>query len=185
MHAIISKRMASIHSFAAVAISTIALLCIPSLARAQGENMMPRYKAISLAGGISQFDLSGTGTSALLGARADIELNRWLVTEGSLTGMRPDEQFTQKVTYIIPELQLQLQAPLRVVRPYIGLGGGFARRTAEGLSDNIKTVSGAGGVRFLVPNSKLVAQGELRLRGLGSSFTGSSAEWTAGLGWRF
>ena len=43
--------------------------------------------------GITQFDLSGTGTAAIVSARADMRLTGWLLAEGAMAVFRPDEQF--------------------------------------------------------------------------------------------
>lgn len=99
--------------------------------------------------------------------------------------MRLHEQFGQRQTYLIPEAQLQVQAPFATVRPYIGLGGGLVHRSGEGHNSNTGTVTSAGGVRVLPPSSKVTVEGELRVRALGSNFNASSAEWTLGLGWPF
>lgn len=140
----------------------------------------PHNKTISLIAGVSQFDLSGTGMAPIVGARADMEINRWFVGEVGFTAMRPLEQFGQRATYILPELQLQAQLPLSVVRPYLGLGAGasFAQETE-------RTVAVAGGARVLLPGTSTALRAELRVRGIRGDFSGSMAEWTLGVGRRF
>ena len=142
----------------------------------------PRY-AVGVVAGASQFDLSGTGTAGLLGARVEAELRRWLVAEGAVGFFRPGEQFGGRASYAIPEAQLQVQFPGRVVRPYLGAGGGYV--FASGGGDAEGTASGAGGLRVALPGAGLDARGELRVRGIGQSFAGSTAEWTLGVGYRF
>lgn len=142
----------------------------------------PRYAA-GVVAGASQFDLSGTGTTALVGARVEAELRRWLVAEGALGLSRPAEQLGPRSTYTIPEAQLQLQLPGRAFRPYLGAGVGYVVG-GHGLEAR-GTVSGAGGLRVAVPGTRVDARGELRVRGVGRSFTGSTAEWTLGTGYRF
>lgn len=142
-------------------------------------------KTISLIAGASQFDLSGTGTTALIGARADMDLNRWLVGEAGFSAMRPLEQSGQRTTYILPEVQIQAQLPLGAVRPYIGVGPGFAFVQRSGGSETTGTVAAAGGLRMLLPGISTALRAELRVRGVGSSFSGSMAEWTLGVGRRF
>lgn len=145
-----------------------------------------RTKTVSLIVGASQFDLSGTGTTALIGARADMELSRWFVGEVGLSTMRPLEQFGERATYIFPEFQFQAQLPLSVVRPYVGVGAGFATAFAQGSgSSTTGTVAAAGGLRMLLPGTSTMLRTELRVRGIGTSFSGSMAEWTLGLGRRF
>ena len=149
-----------------------------------------RIKTVSLIAGVSQFDLSGTGTAALIGARADMELNRWFLGEVGFTTMRPLEQFGQRATYALPELQLQVQLPFSVVRPYVGAGVGFATAFAQGAGAATTgtvavAVAVAGGLRVVLPGTRTIVRTELRVRGLGTSFSGSMADWAVGLGRRF
>jgi hypothetical protein len=53
---------------------------------------------------------------------------------------------------------------------------------AGGVESDV-TVSGAGGLRWRI-TPRVGARAELRVRGIGDRFTGSAAEWTAGLSWR-
>jgi hypothetical protein len=149
--------------------------------------MRPRYVTLTAAAGVSQWDLSGTGSSVLLAVRADRPLGPlWLLGEGSLSTFRTDEQ-GGSVSYIVPEVQLQLQVP-RAIAPYLGFGAGAFRRDgadAANVDQSVLTTSGAVGIRLwgLIPRAVLRA--ELRVRGVGEHFTGSAAEWTGGVGWSF
>jgi hypothetical protein len=142
----------------------------------------PRHAA-ALVAGVSQFDLSGTGTAGIVGARLEAEVRRWLVAEGALGFFRPEEQFGGRSRYIIPEGHLQVQFPGRAVRPYVGAGGGYV--FASGGRRSRGTASGAAGLRLGLPGAPIDARGELRVRGIGRSFSGSTAEWTLGLAYRF
>jgi hypothetical protein len=141
-----------------------------------------RYGA-SLVAGVSQYDLSGTGTTAVLGMRLDAELRRWLVAEAALGFFRPEEQVGERMRYTLPEAQLQVQWPGRVVRPYLGAGGGYL--LADGSRGRQGTASASGGARVALPGARVDARGELRVRGVGSRFSGAAAEWVVGLGYRF
>lgn len=175
----------------------LALATRPASAQSVPEPVpAPHYRhAAGLVAGVSQFDLSGTGTTALVGARLETELQSWLVAEGALGFFRPQEQFPGRSTYTIPEVQLQVQYPGRVVRPYLGLGGGYVfasagRETQIAGPGNIEpgtqvTGSGAVGLRVAIPDQPLLMLTELRVRGIGQSFSGSTAEWTIGLVRRF
>jgi hypothetical protein len=154
--------------------------------------------AVSLSAGAFQYDLAGTGTSSMLAARAELPLSRIFLLEGGVVYARPTQQFGPATStscpgctttaFFVPELQLQVQAPLGGgrVAPYLGLGGGGAfdlRGATYGGSYNTYTASAATGVRtWLSDNFGL--RGELRVRGIGRSFGGSAAEWTLGMAWR-
>ena len=141
-----------------------------------------RYAA-GLVAGVSQFDLSGTGTTVLVGARFAADLQRWLVAEAALQSIQPEEQFGVSARYTIPEVQLQLQYPGRVVRPYLGVGGGYV--FASDGREKQGTGSGAVGLGIGPPSARLDVLTELRVRGIGRSFGGSTAEWTLGVVHRF
>ena len=157
---------------------TLALLALhASSARAQ----LP-IPSLSLMGGVSQWDLSGTGTSPFGAVRLDVPL-LFLVAEGSVGIFRPKEDGGTS-TYVIPEAQLQWQIFPLLVKPYIGVGGGVFRSLSgpRGTSNTI-TASASAGVRVGLPLIGAGLRAELRVRGIGSGFGGSAAEWTAGVSW--
>jgi hypothetical protein len=149
--------------------------------------MRPRYLTLTAAAGVSQWDLSGTGSSVLLAVRADRPLGPlWLLGELSVASFHTDEQ-SGSASYVVPEAQLQLQVP-RMVAPYLGFGAGAFRRTDRvepGLDRSVLTTSGSVGVRLWNVIPRAVLRAELRLRGIGEHFTASAAEWTGGIGWSF
>jgi hypothetical protein len=153
--------------------------------RAQ-EDYWPDRPALSVSAGVSQFDLSGTGSSAMAAVRLERALMRALVLEGGVSVARPAQQFGATTTLVIPEVALQLQLP-RLVAPYLGLGFGdamdFRPESVGGLRHNA-TVSVAGGVRLWL-GDRMGLRGELRVRGIGSTLGGSTAEWTGGAALRF
>lgn len=118
----------------------------------------------------------------ITGLRVDTEVRRWLVGEAALGFLRPDEQFGQRNTYLIPEVMLQLQIPTRVFRPYFGAGVGTFSGGSRG---NRRSVAAATGFRISVPQTRLDLKAELRARGIGESFGAAAAEWTFGGGYRF
>ena len=163
--------------------ATLLVLGAPVVSHAQQAR-----PAVSLSAGAFQYDLSGTGTAPMLAARAELPLSRFFFVEGGVAVARPAQQFGATTTFLAPELQLQVQAPLAGgrVAPYLGLGGGGAldlRGAAYGGNYNTYTASGAAGLRcWLSDNFGL--RGELRVRGIGKTFGGSAAEWTLGTSWK-
>jgi hypothetical protein len=135
--------------------------------------------SFAVVGGVSHFDLSGTGTTAIGAVRVDIPL-LMLVAEGSFGVMRPTEDVGTR-TYIIPEAQLQYQLFPLLVRPYIGVGGGWFRAVSGADPHrNDLTLSASAGVRFSIPLLPLGLRAEARVRGIGSGFGGSATELTLG-----
>jgi hypothetical protein len=145
----------------------------------------PQHATLTLVAGLSQWDLSGTGNSVIFAGRVDYPVGPpWLLGEGSLAGFHADEQGGGN-TYVIPEVQLQIQVP-RALAPYLGVGAGaFVRGSGTGGDRSSLTTSAAVGIRLWEIVPRAVLRAELRIRGIGSEFTGSAAEWTGGIGWSF
>ncbi|HYD51008.1 MAG TPA: outer membrane beta-barrel protein [Gemmatimonadaceae bacterium] len=160
----------------------LALLAAPASLAAQGVTSVPAA-GFALVGGVSQYDYSGTGTGLHLAGRLTRPLTRVVVGEVGIGYMHYDSQGGDRVRMLIPELQLQLQLPHDRVSPYLGVGGGVAFSWISDANEFQPTLSGAAGVRVTV--TPLVSfLGELRVRGVGSDFEGSAAEWTVGVGFR-
>lgn len=142
---------------------------------------------LSLSAGVSQWDLSGTGTTSMLALRGTMPLSSIVLVEAGFLVMRPEQQFGERTTFVVPEAQLQLQWPLGRFAPYLGIGAGaaldFASEQAGGLDSDL-TISGAGGLRLNLTD-QWGAQTELRARGIGTGFEGATAEYTVGLMWRW
>lgn len=140
---------------------------------------------VSLMAGVSQFDLSGTGDALTTAVRVDGDVTPILLWEAGLGFSFPEQQFDEdKTTLMIPEAQVQLQRPGRFA-PYLGIGAGVA---FDFRGDDVgtrvdPTFSGAVGARFDLA-TQVGLRGELRVRGVGTGFEGSAAEWTLGLTWR-
>jgi hypothetical protein len=136
--------------------------------------------SLSIMGGVSHYDLSGTGTAPFGAVRIDIPLLT-LIGEGSLGVFRSSESDGHH-TYIIPEAQLQWQLLPFLVKPYIGVGGGVFR-AVSGPNRSEFTASASAGVRVAVPLIGAGLRGEVRVRGIGTNFGSSAEELTLGLSW--
>jgi hypothetical protein len=169
------------------ALSSTILLAgrLPAQSVGESANAFGPRPALSLSGGIAQFDLSGTGTTSIIALRGEYPLVPALLVEGGVAFARPDQQFGVDGTLVMPEVQLQLQLPKRMA-PYIGIGTGFSRDGAVarlGGDATDVTFSGAAGVRAAITRT-VGLRTELRLRFFGTGFNGNTADWTLGLAWR-
>src|SRR4051812_12340703 len=153
-------------------------LCLGMMAAQSAHAQLP-IPSVAVVGGVSFFDLSGTGSTPIGAVRLDIPLLA-LVAEGSFGVMRPKEDAGTR-TYIIPEAQLQYQLFPLLVRPYIGVGAGWFRAVSgPDQHTNDLTLSASAGVRFSIPLVPFGLRAEARVRGIGSGFTGSASELTVG-----
>ncbi len=166
-------------SFACVLIH---MTCVPLLAAQSGTaSAPPPVRALGVGAGISYFDLSGIGSTTVFSVRAELEARRWLVLEASVGAIRPNEQFMQQRTYVLPDVQMQLQLPGESLRPYLGIGVGAMLGTQ---SPRVRpSASGAAGFRLLVPGTRIDVRPELRVRYIGRS-NGVTADWTLGVAYR-
>jgi len=134
-----------------------------------------------IAGGVSHFDLSGTGSSPTAALRLDLPLLP-MIAEGSLTAIRPLEQNGVRRTYIIPEAQLQFQLFPMFVRPYVGVGAGYFRAiSGPDPRRNDVALSASAGIRLGLPTLPFQLRTEFRVRGIGSGFSSNISEWTIGI----
>jgi hypothetical protein len=141
---------------------------------------------LTVVGGVSQYDLSGTGDAFTTAVRVDAEITEHVLWEASVGFTFPSQQFGDTTTVFAPEAQVQLQWPARLA-PYIGIGAGLYidfRDEEVGGTKTDPTFAGALGLRYGVTD-EIGVRAELRARGVGTNFAGSAAEWTGGLSYRF
>jgi hypothetical protein len=161
---------------------TIALLAAALAVPATRASAQLPIPSLSIMGGVTSWDLSGTGSSPFGAVRLDIPL-LFIIGEGSLGVFRAHEDAGTR-TYIIPEAQLQWQIFPLLVKPYVGIGGGWVRAiSGPGTHSSTITASASAGVRVGVPLIGAGLRAEVRARGIGSGFNGSAVEYTVGLSW--
>jgi hypothetical protein len=155
----------------------VAVTAIPFKASAQ-EAARWNFGA---AASIINYDLNGVGTTPGMVFTASRELTRHVVLETRGLLAWPDETFGRS-TLFIPEAQLQYRWNIARFTPFVGGGGGFARRSSPFHSDWDTTLSVAGGTGIRLTD-RVGVLGELRLRGI-DDFAASTAEWSVGMTWR-
>ena len=132
--------------------------------------------------GVVDLDLAGTGLYWGVAVRGTRALTSHVALEAGALLTRYDSA-PDATTLIVPEVHLQYHWRMGPVRGYAGGGPGFAWSRRHGLSDTSLSLSAAGGVRGPMTD-RLGWVAELRLRGVGSNFSGSTAELMGGLAWR-
>lgn len=150
---------------------------LPGPANAQSAS------ALTLMGGITEYDLSGVDTRPFVALRGEVPLSRFMLVEPGLGFFRYETQGGADVNVFLPEVQLQA-APMRTrVRPYLGAGVGLGHQRATGATETDLTLSGAAGLRAALTPA-LGLRGELRVRSI-DPWTGSTADFGAGLSYVF
>jgi hypothetical protein len=173
----------------ALLLAAIASVTICGAAAAQpGFADTSRY-AVSLSYGVFEYDLSDVGDVRMAALRVERPLSKYAIAEGGILYARPRTQGGDTTNFFVAELQVQAQLPLPIVTPYIGLGGGvaldFGRERLQATPPNTRratdpTFSASAGLRSWFTDV-LGARTELRVRGIGGEFQGSSSEWTIGV----
>ena len=131
---------------------------------------------VGLIGGVSQYDLSGTGTTGFGGIRVDIvPSTEFLVLEVGLHYFSYHAPLASRQTLWFPEASIQIQMPGRIVRPYIGAGAGYA----FGSGESVPTLAASLGSRFRLSYQWLL-RGELRVRSV-DPWIGTTADWGLGI----
>lgn len=160
-----------------------AALAVLALALVAPSPIAGQDRALALVGGAWQYDLSGTGTSAFGGLRLELPVGRVFVVEPGLTYAHYSSQFQTGVSYLLPEVQAQVQVPGRWVRPFLGGGVGLSHAWSGGGSADDLTLTGSVGTRVRVTDL-WSARAELRVRSI-DPFHATVAEWTLGIARRF
>lgn len=144
-----------------------------ALAPAAGE----AQTGIGFAGGITNYDLSGTGNEAVLAVRVD----RWLAAsvrvEAGLGYFRYQDQANESSTMLLPELGVFVHPPLGPLPLYLGVGaGGFL--AVSGTEESEATLFAAAGVEIPIAEGWFLRP-EMRVRAV-DPWTGVMADFTLG-----
>jgi hypothetical protein len=132
----------------------------------------------SILGGVTHS--SGTNSSPIGELRLNIPLIV-LSAEGSF-GVAHVSQSGVSQTFIIPEAQLQYPFLPFLVKPYVGIGGGWIKAVSgPGDHDNAGTFSVSAGVRVAPPLIGIGLRGEIRYRAVGSSIGNNMTDFTVGI----
>ena len=101
-------------------------------------------QAISVGGGASSYDLSGTGTSWVAAARFDGPVWAGLRWQAGLSVFRYETQSGEDVTLGLPEAGVEWHLPLARVPLYVGAGAGYSLESGD--ADDAPTLYGAVGL---------------------------------------
>lgn len=153
---------------------TLAVAPMTTPAQAQA----PGSLELSVAGGPSNYDLSGTGTALAVGAQLPWHPGRPFVVEPGVMFYTYSSQFGTRTSHLMPEVSLQVQAQLKRVLPFAGVGAG----AAFGLSGPNRidlTLHATAGVRVEL-NRDWGLRGELRVRSV-NPWVGTTADLLFGV----
>ena len=158
------------------AVTLLLLAAIPAGVQAQRE--APSSEAGVMIGA-SRYDLSGTGTGFSFNAGITIPLARRVVfLEPSLGFLAYTTQFGNHSSWMFPELTVQAQHRLGLVRPYLGVGLGTGTTGLSGPAHWKFTLLGLGGVRVHLA-ARWGVRGEVRLRSV-DPWNGHTADFNVG-----
>lgn len=154
-----------------------ALLAMPMAASAQTR--------VGVYRGIGEYDLAGVDDGSVTAVRISRSVLPFLGVEVGVAHVELEQDLGGETTLYQPEVQAQLQLPLGMFSPYVGVGAGFAVATAnEPAIDTEFTMNAGVGLRVELPFGLGVGV-DGRLRGFGTRFTGSGADAVIGISYRF
>ncbi len=179
--------MIRVHQWTAFALAgiTVALAAwavSPAGARAQD---LPWTSTSTINAGVMMHRLDGRGTDPFFAFRTDYVVSDRSVAELTL-GYGEPEQDSGRSRFMLAEGHYQLQWPVAPFAPFVGMGGGVVgdRPMAEGDTSWSPTFSVGAGIRAWIDERARIRT-DVRWRGVGADFDGTSLEWTFGVGWRW
>src|SRR5262245_1098286 len=157
----------------------------PRLAAAQDVSPSARIATdgVEFVTGVMNFDLSGTGNTVPMMFRTAKSLTKRLGLEVDATFAMPEQQFGSS-QIVLPEALLSWSWRIGRVRPFVSGGAGVMMENALTEIRWRPTFVGGGGARIQL-SKQVYAVGEMRLRGISTDFSASTAEWLGGIGLSF
>jgi len=154
----------------------------PPEARAQD---LPMTWTSSINAGVMAHRFDGRGTDPFFAFRTDYVVSDRSVAELTFGYGEPEQDFGRS-RLLLAEGQYQLQWPVAPFAPYVGMGAGVVgdRPRDEGETTWSPTFAVGAGIRAWIDERARIRT-DVRLRGIGADFDGSSLEWTVGIGWRW
>ena len=136
---------------------------------------------VTLLGGVSSYDLSGTGTTWVAGVEGDVSPLRHLGVAPAVLLFRYETQGGDNASFLFPELTVRFQVPVDRFRPYLGagLGAGLAVEGPE--QDDLTLHAALGTFVRLAPSWAL--RPEFRVRSV-DPWTGTTGDFTLGVTYR-
>ena len=152
----------------------------------------PPNRSVVLAVGPASFDASGTGDTYTVAGRIRQSMRAWLGGELGVNYLPLDEQFAPATTHLLSvDGQVQLQATLGRLRPYVGAGPSIVSYLSQQGGRGVADLGVSVGVGLHVSlSSALSGVVDARYRGwympdFPSTPVNGSIELTLGLGRRF
>lgn len=139
-----------------------------------------RDPAVVFFGGVAPYNQDTTGTGWTIGIRLEVPSGRRFIIEPGISYFRYTSSANVKIARLLPEVSFQFAPGRGAVRPYLGLGAGFAE-FASGPGGSRGTAHAAAGLR-VQSAGRLGARIEARARSIDPlGAAGEIYELTAGL----
>jgi hypothetical protein len=156
-----------------------ALFVVPAKASAQTR--------VGVFYGVGSYDLAGVDEPSVVSLRVSRNVVPLLAVEASVTHTRLEQDYNlpdERTTFVMPEVQAQLQLPLGLFAPYVGAGAGMSFASADQQSDEEVTFNAGAGLRLDLPMG-LGLGVDARARTFGTGFTASGVDLSFGVSYRF
>lgn len=131
-------------------LATLLAAAVAAPLAAQRFDREPRDRAsVSFLLGAARYDILETGTSVAGGVRLNLPSGRFLSIEPGFGIFRYTSQLDETITYILPEVSVQVRPHTGSVRPYAGAGIGFSE-FLSGRGTNYFTLHAVAGLVAMV-----------------------------------
>lgn len=152
---------------------------VPLAAQERYGRYQERFPSVALMAGATHYDFggAGVGTGFAAALRFDVPSGRIFVVEPGVALGRYRTAVGDRVSYLMPEISLQVEPPRGAVRPYVGVGGGFSEYLS-GRGTTYGTLHAAAGLRLNI-GAHYGARFEVRARSI-DPFSRTTTDFTFG-----
>ncbi|MDX2056203.1 MAG: outer membrane beta-barrel protein [Gemmatimonadales bacterium] len=168
-----------------IVLLALLLASVASTAAAQyrGRDRGPRdrFPRLEVLGGVSHYDIDRTDTGPVAALRLALPSGRYFVFEPGIGLLRFENRFDEGITYLMPELSVQVEPIKGPFRPYVGVGAGLTE-FLSGRGTNFATMHAAAGVRANI-GDRFGLRGDVRARTI-DPFRQSTLDLMVGVSWR-
>lgn len=149
--------------------------------RSRDRGPRERFPQLDLLGGISRYDIDRSDTGPAAALRLALPSGRFFVFEPGVGFLRFENRFGEGISYLMPELSVQVEPIKGPIRPYFGVGAGLTE-FLSGRGTNYATMHAAAGIRASI-GPRFGLRGDARARTI-DPFRQSSFDLMFGVSWR-
>lgn len=146
--------------------------------RSRERGARERFSSVDFMVGATRYDIDRVATGIAGAVRLGIPSGRIFVIEPGIGFFRYENQLGETISYLLPEVSIQVEPPRGTIRPYFGIGAGFTE-FLSGRGSTYATMHAATGVRVALTEG-WGFRGDIRARTI-DPFRQSTLDFTVGV----